>query len=83
MQDEGIKLMTEAQKAATFDRLQQTRGIQVRKDASSGTLVTRIEHGDTKSINVDDFVVSLESEDALRASLETEPPPMYNPRPVS
>lgn len=54
--------MTQAQKAEIFNLLQRTRVIQVRKDTSSGTLVTRIEHGDTKSIKVDDFVVSLETE---------------------
>ncbi|HEV2306449.1 MAG TPA: hypothetical protein VGR93_13075 [Candidatus Acidoferrales bacterium] len=54
--------MTQAQKAEIFDLLQRTRVIQVRKDKSSGTLVTRIEHGDTKSIEVGDFVVSLEAE---------------------
>jgi hypothetical protein len=72
-QKEGTRLMTEEQKAATFDRLQQTRVIQVSKDRSSGTLVTRIVQGDTRSIEVEDFVVSLEAEHALRASLQKEP----------
>lgn len=54
--------MTQAQKAEIFDLLRRTRVIQVRKDTSSGTLVTPIVHGDTKSIEVGDFVVSLEAE---------------------
>jgi hypothetical protein len=54
--------MTQAQKAEIFELLQRTKVIQVRKDTSSGTLVTRIVHGDTKSIEVGDFVVSLEAE---------------------
>lgn len=54
--------MTQAQKAEIFDLLRRTRVIQVRKDTSSGTLVTRIVHGDTRSIEVDNFVVSLEAE---------------------
>lgn len=54
--------MTEAQKAETFDLLRRKKVIRVRKDRSSGRLITRIEHGDTGSIEVDDFVVSLEEE---------------------
>lgn len=54
--------MTQAQRAEIFDLLRRTRVIQVRKDTSSGTLVTRIVHGDTRSIEVDNFVVSLEAE---------------------
>ena len=56
------KAMTQEQKAEIFDLLQRTKVIQVRKDSSSGTLVTRIEHGDTRTIVVGDFVVSLEAE---------------------
>jgi hypothetical protein len=46
--------MTEQQKAEMFDRLQQTRVIVVRKG--------RIDQGDTKSIDVPDWVISLDAE---------------------
>jgi hypothetical protein len=54
--------MTEAQKAEMFDRLQKTRVIQVRKDTSVNPPVKRIAQGDTKSIEVPDYVLSLEEE---------------------
>jgi len=50
--------MTEQQKAQMFDRLQQTKVIVI----NSG----RIYHGDTKSIEVPDWVISLEAEEYLR-----------------
>jgi hypothetical protein len=75
------KFMTQEQKAAIFDRLQQTKVIRVSKDKSSGTLVTRIVQADTQNIEVEDFVVSLEAENALRASLQTPPPPVVQPAP--
>jgi hypothetical protein len=64
----GIKPMTEAQKAATFDLLRLRRVIVVRtgkryingKEAQA----TWIEHGNSKEILVDDFVTTLEEEAA-------------------
>lgn len=58
--------MTETEKAQLFDLLQLKKVIQVRKDRSSGEEVTRIEHGDTRSIVVDRSVISVEAERAAR-----------------
>jgi hypothetical protein len=58
--------MTDAQKAKTFDLLQETKVIQVRKGKrwidNKETQATWIEHGGTKDIIVEDYVTTLEAE---------------------
>lgn len=58
--------MTEVEKARLFDELQAKKVIQIRKDRSTGAEITRIEHGDTRSIVVDNSVISIEAELAKR-----------------
>lgn len=52
--------MTEKEKAEIFDLLQRTRVIEVRENPK------RIVHGNTKSIEVPDFVISREAEKSLK-----------------